>query len=666
MGIVDEDIARVRAATDFVGLVSEHLALKRVGLRWIGLCPFHTEKSPSFSVNAEEGLYYCFGCQARGDAITFVREIEQLDFAEAVEKLAGRVGIALRYDNDDGGREHQRLRRVHETLAAAVAWYHDQLLSAREHGAGNARHYLRHERGYDADVVRRYQLGWAPDGWDHLVRALRLPAAALVDAGLATLGDRERATDFFRGRLLFPIFDPSGRPIGAGGRILPGGRGPKYKNTSGTAVYDKSRVLYGLNWAKGDIARKDRVVVCEGYTDVIGLQLAGIGEAVATCGTALADGHVRLLTKYARRIVLAYDADAAGQSAADRFYAWEQRFDADIRVAALPGGSDPADLARSDPAALERAIDGARPFLSFQLERLFARADLASAEGRAKAATEAVGYVRTHPNELVRDQYLMEIADRCRLSPDRLRTLPATPPPSPEASSRSRGPRHGDEPPPARVHPQVSDGPPVPGAELIALRLAVHDPGSIADRIEAVLFSHATSRAAFDALAAADTLGDAIADAVPVVADLLNRLAVEECDEDPDDVMVRLVETAGKRAQGELHQEMRAAAPPDQASYAASVGWLKLTVEALRTPDGTAVSATVDPELGAERRLVAWLVARSQADGGARDADLAGVDGAGPGAAVPDVAVPDVAVSDVAVSDVAVGPPLVEGAGPAR
>jgi DNA primase len=643
VGINDEDIARVRAATDFVGLAGEHIALRRVGLRWVALCPFHVEKSPSFSLNAEDKLFYCFGCQAKGDVITFVMELDHLDFPEAVEKLATRAGISLRYDDEATGRDHQRRTRIYDTVARAMAWYHQQLLEGRESSA--ARHYLRAERGYDGDLVRHYQLGWAPEGWDRLIRSLKLPRDALVDAGLARVNDKGRYTDFFRGRLLFPIFEPGGRAIGAGGRILPGGVGPKYKNTAGTAVYDKSQVVYGLNWAKQTIVQRSQIVMCEGYTDVIGLQRAGVGEAVATCGTALADGHIRLLTNFARKIVLAYDADAAGQAAAERYYAWEQRYQVDIRVAALPPGEDPADLARRDPAALEAAISGARPFLAFQLERLFSRSDLATAEGRVRAAGVAMGLVGAHPNELVRDQYLMEVSDRCRVAPDRLRSMPVV---IPDETARPRrdaeGGRRGDERSgqrggpgtrrsvdpdrPGRTRGATADrrragGPEedagdeeplaaIPRPELMALRLALHHPEQVAARLELELFGHPLSRSAFRSLAAAATLHDAIAGADPQTADLLQRLAVEEVDEDADDVMVRLIEVAGRRALSDLQTEMRAAPPPDQGGYVASMNWLQLAVEALRTGDGSPVGRDADPDLEAERRLVAWLVERNE------------------------------------------------------
>ena len=306
MGIVAEDVERTRSATDLVALISEHVALRRVGTRWVGLCPFHSEKTSSFSVNAELGRYYCFGCQVHGDAISFLRETEHLDFVTAVEALASRAGVALRYDTaEHSGPAAKRSAALGEAMEHAVEWYHQRLLVAKD--AGGARRYLR-DRGYGSDTVKHFRLGWAPAGWDVLVRDAGVSADLLVEAGLAYRNQSGRLNDSFRERVLFPIFDIAGRPVGLGGRVLPGGNGPKYKNTSATALYDKSRVLYGLNWAKGAIVERGRVVVCEGYTDVIGLHSAGVTEAVATCGTALADGHVRLLTGFSRRIVLAYDA----------------------------------------------------------------------------------------------------------------------------------------------------------------------------------------------------------------------------------------------------------------------------------------------------------------------------------------------------------------------
>lgn len=427
MAIADEDVAQVRAATDIVALVGEHTALKRVGRRFVGLCPFHAEKSGSFSVNAEEGLYYCFGCQASGDAITFVRAVEGCDFVEAVERLAARAGITVRNEQDErSGIERGRRRRLYEALAAAVEHYHERLLNGRD--AGPARQYLR-SRGYDGDVVRQFRLGFATAAYDELVRKLKLPTGLLVETGLAFDG-QGRPRDAFRERVIFPIFDPGGRPIALGGRVLPPelrretrDPGPKYRNSSESPIYQKRRTLYGLNWAKGDMSRAGEAVVCEGYTDVIGFFRAGVPRAVATCGTSLTEDHFRLLANFARRIVLAFDADSAGQNAAARLYEWERRHDVELAVAALPAGCDPAELAESDPAALEEAVRTAQPFLGFQVERAIAAVDLGSPEGRSRGAEAAVAVVAEHPNELVRDQYLVEIADRTHHDPAKLRPL---------------------------------------------------------------------------------------------------------------------------------------------------------------------------------------------------------------------------------------------------
>ncbi|MEJ7583577.1 MAG: CHC2 zinc finger domain-containing protein [Acidimicrobiales bacterium] len=223
MGIVDEDVARVREATDFVVVASQFMQLKRAGRRWLGLCPFHGEKTPSFSVNGEQGLFFSFGCQKGGDAITFVRELEHLDFVGAVEYLAARSGVTLRYTDGDEGQGRKEKQRLTETMEAAVTWYHERLLTAPD--AGGARRYLR-ERGVEGETVRRYRIGWAPDEWDALARALKLSDDVLKDTGLGFLNRRNRQQDFFRGRILFPIFDPQGQPVAFGGRKLPGAEVP--------------------------------------------------------------------------------------------------------------------------------------------------------------------------------------------------------------------------------------------------------------------------------------------------------------------------------------------------------------------------------------------------------------------------------------------------------
>ena len=255
MGIVDEDVKRVRDQTDIVQLITQHTQLKKNGRQWMGLCPFHGEKSPSFSVNHEKGLYYCFGCQTSGDVIDFVRQMEHLDFAGSVEYLASRANIPLRYTDKNETQKRGRRKELLESVQKAVDFYHDRLL--RHPDGRAARDYLR-ERGYDSEVARQFSLGWAPEGWDNLAKHLNISADDMQDAGLGGLSKRGTKYDFFRERIVFPIFDERGDAVGFGGRKLPDGEGPKYKNTSDAAkVYSKSRVLYGLNWAKTEAGKLD-------------------------------------------------------------------------------------------------------------------------------------------------------------------------------------------------------------------------------------------------------------------------------------------------------------------------------------------------------------------------------------------------------------------------
>ncbi len=633
MGIPDEDVAQVRAATDIVALIGEHAALKRVGRRWTGLCPFHTEKSPSFSVNAEEGFYYCFGCQASGDAITFVRATEHLDFVDAVRLLADRAGVAL-HEDAELGKDRKRRTELLDAMEKAVVWYHERLL--RSPDAGRARDYLR-SRGYDGDVVRQFRLGWAPDEWDALSKALRLPERVLTDSGLGFINRRGRAQDAFRARVLFPICDPSGRPVALGGRILPPVAGqppserpePKYKNSQESPIYAKRRTLYALNWAKQDVIAKGEVVVCEGYTDVIGFFQAGVPRAVATCGTALAEEHFTLLRNFGRRIVLAYDADGAGQNATSRVYEWERRHEVDVVVADLPKGSDPGDLSRSDPEALARAVAQARPFLQFRVDRMLSAGDLTTAEGRARAAESALTAVAEHPDDLVRDQYVMQLSDRCRLDASRLRErleyLRAHPP-TETSATKSPSHRHGHSGDPGELRDpddgdfmEWDDGverfaatAQKDGPGLEALKLAVHRPEEVADRLQPVLFVDTLQREAFVALIEHDALHDAIAMASPEVAALLRRVTVEEplvgdADfGDPVDLVVAvLLREAVRRELSEVEKASRGLGESWQAGAAVTAQVRRWLAE---LEDPGSVRAAAD-------RLVAWLMEREPKEG---------------------------------------------------
>ena len=519
--------------------MSEHVALKRVGRRFQGLCPFHQEKTPSFSVSPERGVWHCFGCQKSGDAITFVREVEHLDFVGAVERLAARANITLRYDDASFSEERKRKQRLHEAVQAAIDFYHRRLLEASD--AGNARRYLR-SRGFDGDAARRFSVGHSPDGYDalavHLQHA-KFTRQDVVDAGLAFVNRANRLQDAFRGRLMFPIWDTRGDPVGFGGRTL-NDQGPKYKNTAETAIYHKSRLLYGLNFAKGEIVAQGEVVICEGYTDVMAFALAGVPVAVATCGTALADDHFTALKNLARKVTLAYDADAAGQAAAERCYQWEQRFEVQFQVADLPPGRDPADVWKDDPEQLVGAVKQATPFLEFRIDRLVKAADLSSLEGRARAAEQAAALVGEHPSDLVRDQYVMKLSSRLDIEPDRLR----------EAVARSRDRAHVR--PAARERVAGADVRPVDRRELDALRWAVHVPEVMSGRLDAALFADPVARSAFEGLTEWPW-HECLERVDPQAGVLLQRLAVEDLDDGaPVDelatrVVVNLVEASSQR-----------------------------------------------------------------------------------------------------------------------
>ena len=590
MGIVDEDVRKVRDESDIIRIITEHTQLKKTGAQWMGLCPFHGEKSPSFSVNAEKGVYYCFGCQVSGDVIDFVREIEGLDFAGSVEFLAAKTGIPLRYTDHNEGRRRNRRKEHAEIVQKAVDFYHQRLLE--DPAARPARDYLR-SRGYAGEVARQFQIGWAPDDWSLLSRALGLSDDDLRATGLGGINKRGGQYDFFRARIVFPIFDAQGSPVGFGGRKLPDGEGPKYKNTSAAAeYYSKSEVLYGLHWAKAEAGRLDELVVCEGYTDVIGCHLVGIERAVATCGTALTPSHARLIGRFAKRVVLAFDADGAGQAAAERVYAWEEEFGLQFAVAALPEGADPGDLAGSAPDVLQRAITDARPFLEFRVDRVLVRGDLGSAEGRARAATAAMALVAEHPDALVRDQYAMGIADRCQVGIDELRRRGAV------AAAQVR---------PGHMTPGAGDTAGVAGApsatdhltpEIQALRLLVHRPEEIRAHLSPVLFENHLNRRTLAVLVEATDLHAARAGAEPEVADLLGRLAVQDASDDkPAGVLTRLAYLAAERAAVSLEAEARLSG--DLAAYQPSISYLRTEVMKLRevVADGTEIE-----------QLLRWLI----------------------------------------------------------
>ena len=590
MAIVDDDVRRVRDEADIVRLITPHTQLKKVGRQWSGLCPFHNEKTPSFSVNQEKGVYYCFGCQAQGDAIEFVRQMEGLDFVGAVEVLAARSGITLRYTERAEGRSRSRRKELTELVARAAAFYHERLMDHGDTDARPARDYLR-SRGYDGEIARTFTIGWAPDGWNALSTHLKVSDEDLVAAGLGALNRHGGQYDFFRARIVFPIFDERGEAVGFGGRKLPDAEGPKYKNTSDRSeIYSKSQILYGLNWAKTEAGRMDELVVCEGYTDVIGCHLAGVERSVATCGTALTPDHARKMARFVKRVVLAFDADGPGQAAAERVYGWESEFGLQFAVADLPAGSDPGDLARSDPEGMQRAIAEARPYLEFRVDRALERAEMDSLEGRARAATEAMVLVAEHPEELVRDQYVMRIADRCLVSADEVRRLTKvggrnSPSSGRRPDARSAGGSGGNTPERLTIEHQ-------------ALSLLIHRPEDLSAWLAPALFADPVAEMAYRALAEVGEFHGARATVDDEAADLLGRLAVQDAsDDDPKGVVCRLLALAAERKAVEL--EARARSSGDLGTYQPSIAFLRRWIITLR--ETVANLDQVEP-------LLRWLI----------------------------------------------------------
>ncbi len=403
-----DDIDVVRHKTDLVELAKEVTKVRRSGRSTMAVCPFHSEKTPSLSIDGARGLYHCFGCGKSGDVYRWVQETQGLDFSGALEFLARRAGVTLTVDPQAAKRRSTRERLV-EATQAAVSFYTQRLKSGPD--AGSARSYAR-SRGFDADVVDAFSLGYSPDGWHELVdhlRSLGIRDDTMVAAGLARQGN-QGLYDRFRGRLMFPIFDIRGDAVGFGARILEG-EGAKYLNSSESPIYHKSRLLYGLNWAKSDIVRADTAVVVEGYTDVIAMHHAGMPIAVATCGTALGRDHLDLLRRFSEKVVFAFDGDEAGAGAALRGFEQSVPGDLDLRVALLPGGKDPADVvADGDTTVLQDAIDRSVTVLQFKIDAEIGKYDLAAPEQGARAVRDAAAAIAAHPDPVTQREYAVLVA----------------------------------------------------------------------------------------------------------------------------------------------------------------------------------------------------------------------------------------------------------------
>ena len=416
--IRDQDIEEVRRKAGLIEIASEYMQVRKAGsARFKALCPFHQEKTPSFSLEAARGLYYCFGCNKGGDVINLVMELEGLTFVEAVERLAEKVGVRLTYEQQSAA-DRQAAGRKQRLIAAhreAVAFYHALLMDSPE--AKQAREYLK-GRGLSKETVAGFSLGWAPARWDDLCRHLakkRFSEPELVEAGLALRSERGSLIDRFRGRVMFPTFDVAGEPVAFGGRVLDDST-PKYLNTADTPIFHKGRVLYGLNWAKKAVATAGRIVVVEGYTDVIALHQAGITEVVASNGTALTADHFSLIGRFAPRAVLAFDSDRAGNAAAERAFDAALASGLDVRVLILPAGKDPADLVTAQGGDAFREITkSAVPIVEYRLLREIERFDLSDSEGRTRAVRAGIPILVRIRDEVMRRDYTSRLAEWTRL-----------------------------------------------------------------------------------------------------------------------------------------------------------------------------------------------------------------------------------------------------------
>lgn len=415
--IRQSDVDEVKARTNIADIIGEHVSLKSAGVGSLkGLCPFHDERSPSFHVTPQRGFYHCFGCGESGDAYTFLQRIDHVSFTEAVERLAGRLGYELHYEDGGPAAEHGNRARLLAANQAAAEFFVDRLTSPE---AEVGRRFLG-ERGFDAEAARHFGVGFAPKSWnaltDHL-KARGFTTEELAAAGLVSQGDRG-VYDRFRGRLIWPIRDVTGQTVGFGARkLLDDDTGPKYLNTPETAIYHKAQVLYGLDIAKRDIAKTHRVVVVEGYTDVMACHLAGVTTAIATCGTSFGVDHIKVLRRVlgddsgVGEVVFTFDGDAAGQKAAMRAFAEERRFAAQTFVAVAPDGLDPCDLrlARGD-GAVRSLVESKTPMFEFVIRHTLSRFDLETVEGRVAALRATAPIVADLRDPALRPGYTRELA----------------------------------------------------------------------------------------------------------------------------------------------------------------------------------------------------------------------------------------------------------------
>ncbi|CAL8975377.1 DNA primase [Propionicimonas sp. T2.31MG-18] len=555
--INEEDLATVRERSRIEDVIGSYVTLRRSGGGSLtGLCPFHDERTPSFHVTPARGFFHCFGCGEGGDVISFVQKINHVSFAEAVEFLADRVGLQLRYSDGGGQRVEPGLRlRILEANQLAAEFFSGHLLAP----SGLPGRQFLDGRGFDKDAAEHFGIGFAPTGGRELGQHLRSRGFSddeLVKAGLV----RENGWDFFQGRVLWPIRDAGRSVLGFGARkIFDDDRMPaKYLNTPETIVYKKSTVLYGLDLARGNIAKKNQAVVVEGYTDVMACHLAGVDTAVASCGTAFGDDHARMLQRLlgtgdvsGGEVIFTFDGDAAGQAAALKVFKGDQNFLAQTYVAVEPGGLDPCDLRIQQGEAALRELVGRRvPLYQFVMRNVLAGYDLDRVDGRLAALRAAAPLVSSIRDESLVLGYVRELAKWLGMDPEEVRREVKV-----TVQRRSRTAERRPEQEEALPIPEPRPGLPVPDprdrrleAERGTLRLIVRAPetftadwnGLVADD-----FTHPAYRALFESvLSAADGAGQWTqrilhARPDPVLEQLVVSLAVEPVLRDPTEAYAR-------------------------------------------------------------------------------------------------------------------------------
>ena len=419
--IKDEDVAYVRDHSPIDDVVADYVQLKNAGGgQKKGLCPFHDEKSPSFHVTPSKGFFHCFGCQVGGDVIAFIMKLEHLTFMETVERLADRIGYTLRYETSGSSSAPSvnRSRLVAANTAAAIFYQEQIQLPAAQHG----RDFLT-KRGFDRDAAKNFNVGYAPDEWDGLYKQLKgqgFTDEELTLAGLIKEGSKG-PIDRYRNRLIWPVKDISGDVVGFGARKLAADdvdQGPKYLNSPETPIYKKNQILYGLDMAKKEISKNRQVVIVEGYTDVMAAHLAGVTTAVATCGTAFGDEHIRIIRRllmdadaFRGEVIFTFDGDAAGQKAALRAFEDDQKFVAQTFVAVEPNGMDPCELRQAHGDDAVRNLIARRvPLFEFAIKSVIANYDIKSAEGRVGALNQVAPLIGKIRDTSLRPEYVRLLA----------------------------------------------------------------------------------------------------------------------------------------------------------------------------------------------------------------------------------------------------------------